>query len=278
MNGMILVDQLINSVDKTVSIWHMNYKKQNYLFLLSYIIYWFVFFAPRTSQFSIILTILIENLYIYIPMVLINQSLIQKRFIVKPRLLNFLFSLFAFAAISLVIKVVLDEAIWLFVAKILSISLTKQIYGTSDLFRNYGDLYQSILLILSIDWLLFFIRLKADEQEKEADLNIESDFLFLKVDKELIKLAFSEIAYIEAMKDYVSFVSADTKKYVIKQTLKSLEEKLPKQFLRISKSYIINCDSVSSFSNSAVTIATKEMSVGKNYRDEFQKRFKDRII
>ncbi len=51
---------------------------------------------------------------------------------------------------------------------------------------------------------------------------------------------FEQIAYLEAEDKYVYVHSTDGQKFLTDQTLSVLEEKLPENFFRIQKSYIIN--------------------------------------
>lgn len=53
-------------------------------------------------------------------------------------------------------------------------------------------------------------------------------------------LKFETISYFEAQDKYVFIHTLDGQKHITDQSLSSLEEKLPSQFYRIQKSYIIN--------------------------------------
>lgn len=53
-------------------------------------------------------------------------------------------------------------------------------------------------------------------------------------------LRFEQIVYLEAQDKYVYVYTADGQKYLTDQSLTSLAEKLPVQFYRIQKSYILN--------------------------------------
>ncbi|MGE5106232.1 MAG: LytR/AlgR family response regulator transcription factor [Sphingobacteriales bacterium] len=66
----------------------------------------------------------------------------------------------------------------------------------------------------------------------------------IKIGEKIILLRFEKIAYLEANDKYVNVFMEDGQKYLTDQTLTALEEKLPAQFLRIQKSYIINKDKI----------------------------------
>lgn len=60
----------------------------------------------------------------------------------------------------------------------------------------------------------------------------------------IILLRYEQIAYLEAEDKYVFVFTTEGNKYITDQSLTSLEEKLPPQFYRIQKSYIINKDRI----------------------------------
>ena len=60
----------------------------------------------------------------------------------------------------------------------------------------------------------------------------------------IILLRFDNISYFEAEDKYVMVFTTDGQKYLTDQSLSTLSEKLPQQFYRIQKSYIINKDKV----------------------------------
>lgn len=64
--------------------------------------------------------------------------------------------------------------------------------------------------------------------------------LSVKTGNKLLILQFDEISYFEAEDKYVFLITTDGQKFLTSYTIAILEEKLPKQFLRVSRSVIIN--------------------------------------
>lgn len=58
----------------------------------------------------------------------------------------------------------------------------------------------------------------------------------------IIPVKLSDITYFECDNKYVSFYDTSKKAYLTEQSLRSLEKKLPSNFIRISKSIIVNID------------------------------------
>lgn len=67
-----------------------------------------------------------------------------------------------------------------------------------------------------------------------------------KVGDKVVLVKVEDITYFEADKKYVNFYDVKCKEYISSHPLKSLEEKLPNNFVRISKSLIVNIDFVKS--------------------------------
>jgi DNA-binding LytR/AlgR family response regulator len=99
----------------------------------------------------------------------------------------------------------------------------------------------------------------------------EEDYIYLKVEFQTVKIACSNIAYIEGLKDYAKIQLVDTEKSVLSLiTLKALEERLPKgKFMRIHKSFIVSLDKITSVTKNTVYIGTKMFPVSDQYKDDF---------
>jgi DNA-binding LytR/AlgR family response regulator len=110
----------------------------------------------------------------------------------------------------------------------------------------------------------------------ESDL--ENDFIFVKANQQLIKLAYGEILYVEAFADYVKIFLND-RKIVTLQTMKKMGAKLPSDiFSRVHRSFIVNRKAVQSFSTSVCEVNGEKIPVGKNYKNDFIKLMKSNPI
>ena len=102
------------------------------------------------------------------------------------------------------------------------------------------------------------------------ELPARVDYMFVKSDQKLIKIKFSDIEYIEGMKDYVKIYTKE-KMIVTLHTMKFFEASLPKEFLRIHKSYIINLDGIKSIAGNEVEIRSIKLPIGSSYKDNLMK-------
>ena len=102
----------------------------------------------------------------------------------------------------------------------------------------------------------------------------ENDFIFLRVEYELVKVYLKHILYIEGFKDYAKVYTTNMKDYIKSlTTMKSLEEKLPlNAFTRIHRSFIISLDKIDAITTNTVKIGKSVIPVSSQYKETF-KRF-----
>jgi DNA-binding LytR/AlgR family response regulator len=101
------------------------------------------------------------------------------------------------------------------------------------------------------------------------------DYMFVNVGYSLIKINFSEITYIEGLKDYIQIhLDTNPRAAVVRMSMKSMEEQLPQNFERIHKSFVINTDKVTSIRKNAVFIDEKEIPVSESYKQVIEKLLK----
>jgi len=108
------------------------------------------------------------------------------------------------------------------------------------------------------------------EEKPETD----DSYIFIKADQKLIKVLYSEILFIEALADYVKIHLAE-KRIVTLQTMKNMEEKLPKErFSRVHRSYIVNIEKIQTIKGNDINVNEINIPIGKNYRDQFFERIR----
>ena len=103
-----------------------------------------------------------------------------------------------------------------------------------------------------------------DGDIKEDDSKNDS-FIFLKVDKKLVKIKFDDILFVESLKDYIK-VFTTTENYLVHKSLTSITEELPSEyFLRIHRSYTIASDKVNYIEGNSLNINNKRIPIGRKY-------------
>jgi DNA-binding LytR/AlgR family response regulator len=97
--------------------------------------------------------------------------------------------------------------------------------------------------------------------------NSAADHIFIKSGSKFFKINFSEILYIEAMKDYLKIHTADYK-LVTLQTMGEMENLLPaKQFLRVHKSFIVAVAHIKTVYGSSIEMEKTTVPIGLSYKN-----------
>jgi DNA-binding LytR/AlgR family response regulator len=100
--------------------------------------------------------------------------------------------------------------------------------------------------------------------EKE---NASPEHIFIKSGNKFFKVSFSEIIYIEAMKDYLKIHTA-AYKLVTHQTMIEMEKILPaKQFIRVHKSFIVAVAHIKSVFGSSIETEKNTIPIGLSYKN-----------
>lgn len=101
----------------------------------------------------------------------------------------------------------------------------------------------------------------------------EEEFLFLKVEYQLVRVAFSDIRYIQGLKDYVKvYLLSSSRPLLSLMNMKALENKLPPQrFMRIHRSYIISLRQIKAVTRNSVQIGDEVIPVSNQYKDNFSR-------
>ncbi len=115
------------------------------------------------------------------------------------------------------------------------------------------------------------------ERKELPSLEVSKEFLFIKSDYKIRRIDFSEIHYIEGLKDYVKIFLRGEKKPVLSlSTMKALEARLPEErFMRVHRSYIVNLETVKVIERGRIVYGEVRIPVTDQYRDRFQE-FLDR--
>ncbi|WP_102407029.1 LytR/AlgR family response regulator transcription factor [Parabacteroides bouchesdurhonensis] len=108
--------------------------------------------------------------------------------------------------------------------------------------------------------------------EKDDIEEAAGEFMFVKSERRFFKVVFNDILFIEGLKDYV-IIQLPDQRIITKTSMKAIHELLPKAFLRINRSYIVNTQHIASFDSNDIYIDKYEIAIGSNYRDTFFEEF-----
>ena len=91
--------------------------------------------------------------------------------------------------------------------------------------------------------------------------------LFVKTDYRVVKIAIQDIRYVEGMSEYLKLhLDSQPKPIITLLAMKTLEERLPSNFMRIHRSYIVNLED------------DTNLPIGDSYKDQFNRYIETKFI
>jgi len=102
-----------------------------------------------------------------------------------------------------------------------------------------------------------------------------NEFLIIKENKRLYKIAQKQILYLEAYGDYVKVITKD-KKYITKDKLSSFVNLVNKSIIQCHRSYYVNINQIEYLEGNHAMVAGDMISISKSYKDSLVNSFKNR--
>lgn len=111
-------------------------------------------------------------------------------------------------------------------------------------------------------------------RSKTDRVETSPDYIYIRADRQYIKVFLNDIRYIEGMKNY-AMVYTTKEKYMTAISLTLIMEQLPhNHFARINKSFIVNTQFIQRvLSDSILLDKGKELPFGKAFQEEFIDKF-----
>ncbi|GAB4043274.1 LytR/AlgR family response regulator transcription factor [Spirosoma jeollabukense] len=100
-----------------------------------------------------------------------------------------------------------------------------------------------------------------------------STYLSVRVDAGLVRIKLADIAWIEALSNYLKIHLSDQRFLVVRMTMKAILNELPAtDFIRVHRSYIVPIHRVQAIHNKLIRIGEKRIPLSSNYDDQFVAR------
>jgi DNA-binding LytR/AlgR family response regulator len=133
----------------------------------------------------------------------------------------------------------------------------------------------------AVDYLLkpyTFARFQQAIEKAEAvqrfQQNERQQYLILRVDYSLIRIALPDILFVEGLDNYLKVHVRNQSPIVVRMTMKALQEKLPdNEFVRVHRSYIVAIAKISSIRNKMIFIGEEEIPLGTSHEKAFYALF-----
>lgn len=98
-------------------------------------------------------------------------------------------------------------------------------------------------------------------------------FIYVKSEKKNVKILLKDILFIESLKDYIKIHTAD-KTVITQVSISTIEQRLPDNFLRVHRSFIVAKDKITAYTQHDVEIGKVQIPIGRNYKTVVLENFK----
>ncbi|MDW3190783.1 MAG: LytTR family DNA-binding domain-containing protein [Cytophagales bacterium] len=165
--------------------------------------------------------------------------------------------------------------IWLEIWVIIGALVLLANYSYSGLGEYAGDVrllvVLQVLLVFGDGFLLSWASLKRRDQEiqelREANKKQELKTIEVIVNRQTVPIPIEQILYIESFSDYVK-IHVEDRQLVVREKISKLEERLPENFMRVHRSFLINRNAITAFNRSGINIGHVEIPVGRKYAQD----------
>lgn len=113
------------------------------------------------------------------------------------------------------------------------------------------------------------------QAKPEAASSVESgnsmtDHLFVNANRQMQRIDFQDILYIEAQGDYAKFHLETAKPILSKVTLKELSASLTADFVQIHRSFIVHKEKIKAYTNERVQVGETWLTISRSFKEHFK--------
>ncbi len=101
--------------------------------------------------------------------------------------------------------------------------------------------------------------------QQDTAVTTQENYIFVRKDRKQVKVVFDEILYVSGLKDYIE-IHMRNHTHVIKCGMTAFEKKLPHQFIRVHRSYIVNRDKITAYTQHDIEIDQIEIPIGEIFK------------
>ncbi|HEX6427302.1 MAG TPA: LytTR family DNA-binding domain-containing protein, partial [Niastella sp.] len=113
--------------------------------------------------------------------------------------------------------------------------------------------------------------------EKIPALEKPDNFLYVKSGKQIHRIGYDSIYFVEALKEYIS-IHTNIGTVLAYKRMKEMAEQLPAQFVRIHNSYIINMQFIKSMEPGLVKVHNSNLPVSNSYKELLNQKIRERLL
>ena len=109
-------------------------------------------------------------------------------------------------------------------------------------------------------------RIHLSQKDQSENVDQINDFLYVKSDRKTVKLRKEDISFVEGMNNYVK-IHCGEEVHTVYASMQNIQEELSQPFIRIHRSFIVNKNKVTAFTQEQIELEGKQFPIGNTYKD-----------
>ncbi len=229
--------------------------------VLFWVIYYIAFSLIWATEKGLAASFFLEFILLPIRMMAVYVTIyyLVPRFLIKRQYRKFAIG---YVGLILVAAVFQRMFIHFFYEDLLIRNSAEGLFSLKQWFRAAVLINTTVILVLSFKIFQLYL-IEREEKERKSP-----NYLELRADRRTHRVHINDILFVEGKGNYTIYHLSDKSKIMVYGSIKVALEKLPNNFVRVHKSYIINKNEIKSFDTNNVTINDQQIPRGKNVRDD----------
>ncbi|MEJ2005737.1 MAG: LytTR family DNA-binding domain-containing protein, partial [Cyclobacteriaceae bacterium] len=192
---------------------------------------------------------------------LFNDILVPK-FLLKKR----------YGKFTLYLVYVLVISLWLQMLVVIGALI---LIGNYDV-NNLGPLIGNVQILTVIIYLVVFIQafihllFNLQKERNKSSEKISDPTIVFRIDRRNHPVNLKDILYIESRSDYIE-IQTTGDRLVTRERISKLSERLPSEFIRVHRSFLVNRKHITVFTMEEITIGDHTIPVGRKFRVNMEK-------
>ena len=138
---------------------------------------------------------------------------------------------------------------------------------TTDVFVLTITLYFVVLGLAFIRLVKFYLKEQGALEKMEGELKKTAVAnLIVKENRKNKQIPLDSIVYLESLGDYVKIISEQLGHTETKEKISHLADRLPQNFIRIHRSFIVNRDKITTFNKESLSINELVLPISRTYK------------
>ena len=138
---------------------------------------------------------------------------------------------------------------------------------------NMSFLAIATYFVVFLSAVIFLLRRKMFHSEKKLPETTQEKAKILQVtsNRKTVNLELDSILYVESLSNYVK-IHTSQETIITKEKISKLAERLPENFLRVHRSFLVNQNHVEAFGKESLTVNQVKLNISRTYKNSvFQK-------